>query len=74
MKLKSEVALQYLGKFICESIIEVDKTIQAEKYETERLKQEKQKMSEKLRNDPELQRYSREVYIGYAWCTGYKIE
>ncbi|CAB3982919.1 Hypothetical predicted protein [Paramuricea clavata] len=35
---------------------EADRTIQGEKDETERLRQEKQKLSEKLRNDPELQR------------------
>lgn len=34
--------------------LEADVRIQAEKDETERLKKEKQKLSEKLRNDAEL--------------------
>lgn len=37
-------------------VAEADKTIQAEKDETERLRQEKQILSEKHKNDPALQR------------------
>jgi hypothetical protein len=42
--------------FYCVNPLEADKTIQAEKDETERLREEKQKLSVKHRNDPELQR------------------
>ena len=38
------------------NLLEADKSIQAEKDETERLTEEKQKLSVKHRNDPELQR------------------
>ena len=53
---KESVISSVLETFIRTCHLEADAYIEAERDETERLKKEKQKLSEKLKNDPELLR------------------